>query len=61
MKRFNDLDVRIQMVIIVLPLIALFIFAHYQHRNEPYWMETRYVKVIKVDNHETIYRIKYER
>jgi hypothetical protein len=47
MKRFNDLDVRIQMVIIVLPLIALFIFAHYQHRNEPYWMETRYVKIIK--------------
>jgi hypothetical protein len=47
MKRFSDLDVRIQMLMIVLPLIALFIFAHYQHRDEPYWMETRYVKVIK--------------
>ena len=42
MKRFNDLDVRIQMLIIVLPLITLFIFAHYQHRNEPHWMETKY-------------------
>jgi|694.fasta_scaffold00011_251 hypothetical protein len=47
MKRFNDLDVRIQMLIIVGPLIALLIFSHYQHRNYPYWMETRYVKVIK--------------
>ena len=47
MKRFNDLDTRIQMLIIALPLIALFIYAQYQHRDEPHWMETRYVKVIK--------------
>lgn len=47
MKRFNNIDVRIQALLIALPLIALFIYAQYQHRDEPYWMETRYVKIIK--------------
>lgn len=34
-------------LLIALLLIAGLFYSAYEHRNEPHWMETHYVKIIK--------------
>jgi hypothetical protein len=38
---------RLKVFGIVFLFIALLTWSFYVHRNEPHWMETRYVKIIK--------------
>jgi hypothetical protein len=47
MKKWNDLHPGIKVIVISIPFIIMLLYASYVHRNEPHWMEVRYVKIIK--------------
>ena len=43
----TDTKNKLKIAGMMIVFISLFLYSFYLHRNEPYWFETRYVKIIK--------------